>query len=93
MKLTISPFLIMLCLSMSCQTKEVKQDKKIRVIFDTDTNNELDDQHALAYYSINPLLKLTVLPSIQHPVVATLTNNMRKPNGFFNYVRLIHLQS
>ena len=53
MKLTISPFLIMLCLSMSCQTKEVKQDKKIRVIFDTDTNNELDDQHALAYLLFN----------------------------------------
>lgn len=43
----------MLCLSMSCQTKEVKPDKKIHVIFDTDTNNELDDQHALAYLLFN----------------------------------------
>jgi len=36
-----------------CQTKEKPQQKKIRVIFDTDTNNELDDQHALAYLLFN----------------------------------------
>lgn len=29
------------------------KDEKIRVIFDTDTNNELDDQHALAYLLMN----------------------------------------
>ena len=28
-------------------------EKKISVIFDTDTNNELDDQHALAYLLLN----------------------------------------
>lgn len=32
--------------------KEDNQSKK-RVLFDTDTNNELDDQHALAYLLFN----------------------------------------
>lgn len=51
-------FKILLCLSimMGCQPKDsqdTKEPKKIRVIFDTDTNNELDDQHALAYLLFN----------------------------------------
>jgi len=48
-------FIILLCLSImvNCQTKDVKEEKKIRVVFDTDTNNELDDQHALAYLLFN----------------------------------------
>lgn len=38
----------------SCQQKEQNsQPNKIRVVFDTDTNNELDDQHALAYLLFN----------------------------------------
>ena len=53
MKLTISSLLIILGLIASCQTKEVKEQNKIRVVFDTDTNNELDDQHALAYLLFN----------------------------------------
>jgi purine nucleosidase len=45
--------LTVLCLA-SCQPKEKKQaPNKIRVVFDTDTNNELDDQHALAYLLFN----------------------------------------
>ncbi len=36
-----------------CQPKEKPAQKKIRVVFDTDTNNELDDQHALAYLLFN----------------------------------------
>jgi len=41
----------------NCQPKEKKQEtKKLRVIFDTDTNNELDDQHALAYLLFNQSL-------------------------------------
>ncbi len=52
-KLTISSLLIILWLITSCQTKEVKEQNKIRVVFDTDTNNELDDQHALAYLLFN----------------------------------------
>jgi len=52
------PKLMLLCLVsivlFNCQPKEQKQEtKKIRVIFDTDTNNELDDQHALAYLLFN----------------------------------------
>ena len=41
------PFLfLLLILLFGCGPK---QEAKIRVLFDTDTNNELDDQHALAY--------------------------------------------
>ncbi len=40
---------ILLILLYSCQ----KQPDKIKVILDTDTNNELDDQHALAYLLFN----------------------------------------
>jgi purine nucleosidase len=39
-----------------CQSEKATNEsanKKIRVIFDTDTNNELDDQHALAYLLFN----------------------------------------
>jgi inosine-uridine nucleoside N-ribohydrolase len=47
-------FIIVLCLTIvSCQTKDTKEQKKTRVVFDTDTNNELDDQHALAYLLFN----------------------------------------
>lgn len=37
----------------SCKDKEESPSPKIRVIFDTDANNELDDQHALAYLLFN----------------------------------------
>jgi hypothetical protein len=41
----------------NCQPKNTKPEvKKMRVIFDTDTNNELDDQHALAYLLFNQSL-------------------------------------
>lgn len=42
------PLLVMLMLSMAGSCIQ-KKDSRIRVLFDTDTNNELDDQHALAY--------------------------------------------
>jgi inosine-uridine nucleoside N-ribohydrolase len=39
---------------MSCSTqKDVRSPAKIRVILDTDANNELDDQHAIAYLLFN----------------------------------------
>ena len=47
--------LISVCF-LNCHTAEKAKGssaKKIRVIFDTDTNNELDDQHALAYLVFN----------------------------------------
>lgn len=34
-------------------TTESNKPKKTRVLFDTDTNNEIDDQHALAYLLFN----------------------------------------
>ncbi|MCL1822090.1 MAG: nucleoside hydrolase, partial [Prolixibacteraceae bacterium] len=36
----------------ACHTQN-RENEKIDVIFDTDTNNELDDQHALAYLLFN----------------------------------------
>lgn len=49
----------------SCQTKTEQQSvvtKKIRTILDTDTNNELDDQHALAYLIFNqPTFKIEAI--------------------------------
>ncbi|MDH5398855.1 MAG: nucleoside hydrolase [Cyclobacteriaceae bacterium] len=37
----------------AASVKTAADTKKIRVIFDTDANNELDDQHALAYLLFN----------------------------------------
>ncbi len=37
----------------SSMDQEENQSAKIRIIFDTDANNELDDQHALAYLLLN----------------------------------------
>jgi purine nucleosidase len=44
---------ILLTVFAACKNQESKSEKQIRVIFDTDTNNELDDQHALAYLLFN----------------------------------------
>src|SRR4051812_18736524 len=45
--------LFILLLTAGCVSTKEKQTEKIRVIFDTDANNELDDQHALAYLLFN----------------------------------------
>src|SRR5258706_4261048 len=51
MKITlIAISLLTLCCSSS---KTNPSPEKIRVVFDSDTNNELDDQHALAYLLFN----------------------------------------
>jgi purine nucleosidase len=40
----------LLLVNVSCALhQEVRPDQKIRVLLDTDANNELDDQHAIAY--------------------------------------------
>jgi len=44
---------ILLTVFAACKNQDAKTEKQIRVIFDTDTNNELDDQHALAYLLFN----------------------------------------
>ncbi len=36
-----------------CAPRTDSQDNRIKVVFDTDANNELDDQHALAYLLFN----------------------------------------
>jgi len=49
--------LILFILQPACrntgEASDAQTSKKIPVIFDTDTNNELDDQHALAYLLLN----------------------------------------
>src|SRR5690349_20868316 len=48
--LLLSVFLLLLVACTTAQTAMSKKaTNKIPVIFDTDANNELDDQHALAY--------------------------------------------
>lgn len=41
------------CTSKLNKTKQAEPNNRIEVIFDTDANNELDDQHALAYLVFN----------------------------------------
>lgn len=57
MKYTITLVLILVffvsCDSSNPNKKAVSTTKKLSVIFDTDANNELDDQHALAYLFSN----------------------------------------
>ena len=45
---------ILLSYNFSCKTGAPESDTRIPVIIDTDANNELDDQHALAYAFANP---------------------------------------
>ncbi|MGR3811653.1 nucleoside hydrolase [Jiulongibacter sp. NS-SX5] len=45
--------LLPLILLFACNSETEKSDDRIRVFFDTDANNELDDQHALAYLLSN----------------------------------------
>ena len=39
----------LLILNISCQSEIQDKDERIRMIIDSDANNELDDQHAIAY--------------------------------------------
>ncbi len=54
-RIYLAVFALFLFQQCSTPNKESNQneDKRIRVIFDTDANNELDDQHALAYLLSN----------------------------------------
>lgn len=50
----IVPFTTYSCSSGARQSQDAEvPQQKIRVLFDTDTNNEIDDQHALAYLLFN----------------------------------------
>lgn len=43
----------LLFLNISCQSSNQDKDERIRMIIDSDANNELDDQHAIAYALFN----------------------------------------
>jgi inosine-uridine nucleoside N-ribohydrolase len=61
-KYTLYPCVLTLLLLLGCNNPKAREQSappkkaapgKVRVIFDTDANNELDDQHALAYLLFN----------------------------------------
>lgn len=66
--------ILILCIGLlSCQTsKKEINPSKIKVLIDTDANNELDDQHALAYAFLNPDV---------FDVVGVTVNNTRSGDG------------
>ncbi|WP_340111283.1 nucleoside hydrolase [Maribellus mangrovi] len=54
MKIRNLIYMVVLALLVACNTDSKKAPEKMRIIIDTDANNELDDQHALAYAFLNP---------------------------------------
>ena len=52
-KVLLSVFFTTLLLNTGCQLSSNIVDKRTRIIIDSDTNNELDDQHAIAYALFN----------------------------------------
>jgi inosine-uridine nucleoside N-ribohydrolase len=68
-------FLLSILLFSACQpTQKAKEtiSPKIKILIDTDANNELDDQHALAYAFLNTNV---------FDVVGVTVNNTRNGNG------------
>jgi len=58
MKTTLCLLILITLFAFGCESKtpemaEAERSDKIRVILDTDANNELDDQHAIAYMLFN----------------------------------------
>ncbi|WP_319500914.1 hypothetical protein [uncultured Draconibacterium sp.] len=45
--------LVLSVLLQGCATQQKAEAKKMKILIDTDANNELDDQHALAYAFLN----------------------------------------
>ncbi len=66
--------IIMVIAIFSCHTPQSKQEhvSKIKILIDTDANNELDDQHALAYAFLNEDV---------FNVVGITVNNTRNGDG------------
>lgn len=66
--------ILVVCVGLlACQsTKEQEKNAKIKILIDTDANNELDDQHALAYAFLN---------EETFDVVGVTVNNTRNGNG------------
>jgi len=57
----------------SCQSSQKKEEKaKLKILIDSDANNELDDQHALAYAFLN---------SDAFEVLGVTVNNTRNGDG------------
>lgn len=54
MKIRHLIYIAVLAVFTACNSDDNKKPEKMRIIIDTDANNELDDQHALAYAFLNP---------------------------------------
>lgn len=50
----LTPLFLLVFLTFCIQPAEENKNQGIRIIIDTDANNELDDQHALAYALLRP---------------------------------------
>ncbi|KAF0238229.1 MAG: inosine/uridine-preferring nucleoside [Prolixibacteraceae bacterium] len=94
MKTITAIFIVMAILGTACQspqkTKET-QPPKLKILIDTDANNELDDQHALAYAFLN---------SDVFDVVGVTVNNTRNGDGIqgqydeaLRIIRLFNLEN
>lgn len=65
--------LALIVLFVGCQSSsKVEEPTKFKILIDADTNNELDDQHALAYAFLNPNV---------FDVVGVTVNNTRNGSG------------
>jgi inosine-uridine nucleoside N-ribohydrolase len=87
MKKIASLFTSLLIILVACQNQPAKTEiKKIKILIDSDANNELDDQHALAYSFLN---------SDIFEVVGVTVNNTRNGDGiqgqFDEALRVIQL--
>jgi inosine-uridine nucleoside N-ribohydrolase len=90
----ISFFLLGILMFSACQSPQKAketQSPKLKILIDTDANNELDDQHALAYAFLN---------SDVFDVVGVMVNNTRNGDGIqgqydeaLRIIRLFNLEN
>ncbi|MDH3245528.1 MAG: nucleoside hydrolase [Saprospiraceae bacterium] len=70
--------LVLLLVLLSCgqnQSSEKETDGRIPIMVDTDANNELDDQHALAYVLLNSDVFDVQGVTVNHTAVGTIQND------------------
>ena len=72
MKQLFNFVLILILISACQQTQKPVEQTRIKILIDSDANNELDDQHALAYAFLN---------SEVFDVVGVTVNNTRNGDG------------
>lgn len=71
MRITFEIILLLICCLPACK-KSTESNSKLKILIDSDANNVLDDQHALAYAFLNPDV---------FDVVGVTVNNTRNGGG------------